>query len=176
VLVRVEVFPISPDGWIVVVEESSMTGISTPVRVDPDRWRQLLGGFSAQFATARGVPQQAQSELKDWLGVSALQLDLVDDRGRPWSPRDAPAQVERLAVRYRPGQQAPDPRWRRGLLGRQRLVHEECPVCAHQWREHTAGEGECGECAYEISHADPDAPTATCHVMPPGSGVTEPRR
>jgi hypothetical protein len=43
----------------------------------------------------------------------------------------------------------------------------DCPVCAHDWREHMPEDG-CGECQYEIEHEDPDAPLTPCTERAPG--------
>lgn len=52
-------------------------------------------------------------------------------------------------------------------LRRARRFYGVCPSCRHDWREHGLVSG-CGECQYEIDHADPAAPTRPCSTPAPG--------
>lgn len=140
----VEVFPVEPDRWIAV--------IGAPA-----------GEFSTETRTPAGVEQEVRQSISAVLGWADPDVVLVDDLGRPWSPRRANEQMARLEVEWRPE--------RRTLLRRllrRRVPHlADCPACGHDWREHLAGEGVCSECVYELEHAEPQAPEVPCRLLPP---------
>jgi hypothetical protein len=48
-----------------------------------------------------------------------------------------------------------------------RAYYGDYPTCGHDWREHMPGEA-CGECAYEIEHEEPEAPSTPCAAHAPG--------
>jgi hypothetical protein len=74
---EVEVFPVEPDRWIVVVDAPQ-------------------GPFSTEAARPDQVEQEARDTIAEVLGWTDVQINFVDDVGDPWSPAWAPAQVSRL--------------------------------------------------------------------------------
>jgi len=75
----VEVFPIAPDRWIVVIEAPN-------------------GPFSTEAPSPLRVEAKAREEVVRVLGWTQFELALVDDLGDPWSPAAADAQAVRLIV------------------------------------------------------------------------------
>jgi hypothetical protein len=74
--VEVEVFPIEPARWIAVIDGPS-------------------GPFSAEISTPGQVEQETRGAIATVLGLSEVQIDCVDDLGRPWSLDLAAAQASR---------------------------------------------------------------------------------
>jgi hypothetical protein len=85
--------------------------------VTADRWIAVVGAPDEPFVTescsAAGVASQIRRSIEDLHGW-VPEIELIDERGRPWTPGQAPLQMSRMKV--------PDPEVRRSLLQRvQRL-------------------------------------------------------
>lgn len=143
-MLTVEVFPVEPYRWIAVIEAPQ-------------------GSFSTETQVASAVGAEVRASIQAVLGLVEPAFELVDDLGEPWSPSAGPAQMERLEVGFDKQSLLPAPlRWWR----RRPAWFGDCPACGHDWREHVAADGECGECRYEIEHDEPEAPTLACRTMP----------
>jgi hypothetical protein len=147
--IRVEVFPVEPDRWVSVIEAEN-------------------GPFSTEVKHPRDVQADVEASAAAVLKRDDLAFDVVDDLGQPWTAARANEQLRRLGVEYRPGRG----NWFGRLVRRVQPFRGDCPVCAHDWREHIPADGQCSECTYEIEHDEPDAPTVACTVQPP---VLKPR-
>ncbi|MDM7855505.1 hypothetical protein [Cellulomonas alba] len=134
--------------------------------VEPYRWIAVIDTVAAEATTAAGLEEDVRRTIREIFKIEEPRFEMVDDLGLPWTPRDAPAQIERLEISFSPTSWRPDrvPWWRRWKPA-PRL--RDCPACGHSWREHLMQEGCCSECAYEIAHGEPDAPTSRCTLMPP---------
>lgn len=146
---RVEVSPLEPDRWI--------------ADIDAPR-----GPFSTEVPRPGMVLDDVRASIEAVLGIKDAEIELVDDLGRPWTPADAKAQMQRLNVEFSRGRQrqARIPWWQR-VFGRPRPWVGNCRACGHDWREHVPADGVCAECAYEIEHEEPGAPLLACRLMPP---------
>ena len=75
--VNVEVFPIEGDRWIAVIETSR-------------------GPFSTEARSPGRVEHEARDAIASVLGLTDVELVLLDDLGDPWSPASADEQATRL--------------------------------------------------------------------------------
>lgn len=78
--IEVEVFPIEPDRWIVVLEAPE-------------------GPFSTEASTADQVEHEARKAIAHVLGWSEVAVVHRDDLGGPWSPSRAAEQAARVLDR-----------------------------------------------------------------------------
>ena len=76
--VRAQIFPVQADRWIAVVGAPGST-------------------FVTESRSAAGVASQIRHATQDTLGW-VPQMDLVDDRGRPWTPGQARVQLARMRL------------------------------------------------------------------------------
>lgn len=133
-----------------------------------NRWIAVIDSFSTESSTATGVEREVRSAMRGVLKIANPHFVLVDERGAPWTPEDALAELDRLGIDYsseRPASRGQ--RWRR-LLSRPAPT-DTCPACGHGWAEHDPAERECGECVYEIEHEDGNAPAQPCHLVRPNA-------
>ena len=145
---QVEVFPQEPYCWIAVLDAPN-------------------GPFSTETTSAADVPHDVEASIKAVLGLSRPAFNLVGDLGDPWSPLDAPAQVQRLDIVFDEGTWLPTRRhWWQRLFGRRPSWPSGCPACGHDWCEHNDSSQECAECRREIEQLKSSAPTAVCRLMP----------
>ena len=148
VALQVEVFPQEPYRWIADIDAPS-------------------GPFSTETTAAADVPHEVEASIKAVLGLTQPAFELVDDLGDPWSPLDAPAQVQRLDIVFDEGTWLPARRnWWQRLFARRSGWPSGCPACDHDWREHNDSSQECAECRRAIEQQKSSAPTTTCRLMP----------
>ncbi|WP_425956768.1 hypothetical protein [Xylanimonas sp. McL0601] len=134
--------------------------------VAPERWIAVIDSFSTEVASAAAVEEDVRESIRAVLKIPDPQFTLVDDLGQSWTPRAAPAQLDRLGFTRQPFWHATAAAGRRRLFDRSTPRFGDCPACGHDGREHILAEGECSECVFEIEHEDPSAPTEACRLMP----------
>lgn len=151
-----------------VRERATALGIPVDVRVHP--WEEP-GAYGVQ---ASWGPDDVMFEVVDW----SKAVRVLDPSGEDVALTDALQYFELRATGSTPDEAfagiAP-PRLsflRRLRRWRLQLTVGACGACGHTWAEHPGDSPdaeieECGECAYEISHAFEDAPGAACRLVRP---------
>lgn len=84
--------------------------------VQADRWIAVVGApaaepFVTESRSAAGVASQIRRSIEGSLGW-VPEIELIDDRGRPWSPGQAPQQLTRMKVAQAPQR----PSWLRRVV------------------------------------------------------------
>lgn len=104
--------------------------------VEPYRWIAVIDGpgggvFSTEAPVAAGVWREVKASIQAVLRLSDPKFELVDDLGEPWSPAAAPAQMQRLGVRFDSSSWRPDKLpWRQRLFSRRAAWFGDCPSVA----------------------------------------------